>query len=202
MKLRKNSLVLFQGDSVTDCHRNREDENDLGNSYVKYVYKFLKNFNIKVINKAISGNRVDHLLQRFDKDFKDINPDYLFLLIGVNDTWHNFPNNKDDKTFYQEYDLLLSKIKKEMNCEIILMEPFIIGYNKEITIMRKDLLGKIEIIRELAKKYKCEYITFENDLAEILVNDDETLYSLEGIHPKDITYQIMANKIISKINII
>lgn len=110
--IKKNSIVLFQGDSVTDCHRNREDENDLGNSYVKYVNSYLKDFNIKVINKAISGNRVDHLLQRFDNDFKAVNPDYLFLLIGVNDTWHNFPNNKDDVTFYNEFDLLLTKISK------------------------------------------------------------------------------------------
>ena len=200
--IKKNSIVLFQGDSVTDCHRNREDENDLGNSYVKYVNSYLKDFNIKVINKAISGNRVDHLLQRFDNDFKAVNPDYLFLLIGVNDTWHNFPNNKDDVTFYNEFDLLLTKISKEMNCNIILLEPFIIGYNKETTIMRKDLLGKIEIIRDLAKKYKCEYITFENDIAEILVSEDDAQYSLDGIHPFDITYQIMAKKIISKIDII
>lgn len=201
MKIKRNSLVLFQGDSVTDCHRDRNDSDSLGNSYVKILNEVFKERNIKVLNRAISGNRVDHLLNRFDKDFKEINPDYLFLLIGVNDTWHNYPNSKNNDEFYQEYDLLLSKIKNEINCEVVILEPFIIGSKKEITCMRVDLLKKVEIIRELTKKYHYELITFENRFAEAMVNDDEELYSIEGIHPKELGYKLMAETILSKIEI-
>ena len=202
MKIKKNSILLFQGDSVTDCHRNRENDLELGDSFVPIIAKFLSEHNVKVINRAISGNKVNDLLDRFDKDFKEVNPDSLVLLIGVNDTWHGFPNSKPDDVFEKEYDLLLSKIMNEMNCNVLIMEPFIIGYKEEYTIMRKDLLGKIEVIRKLCKKYGHEYITFEGDFAEVLVKEDEELYSIEGIHPKKLGYELMAKKILSRLEII
>ena len=49
----EKSLVLFQGDSVTDCRRNRNDEYDLGDSYVRIVGEYLKKNNVQVINRAI-----------------------------------------------------------------------------------------------------------------------------------------------------
>ena len=202
MKIKKNSVLLFQGDSVTDCHRNRENDLELGNSFVPMIAAELEKYNIKVINRAIAGNKVNDLLDRFDKDFKEVNPDHLVLLIGVNDTWHNYPNSKSDVVFEEEYDLLLSKIKSEMNCNVLIMEPFIIGYKEEYIVMRRDLLGKIEVIRRLCKNYGHEYISFDSDFAEVLVKEDEELYSIEGIHPKEAGYRLMANKILSKFEIV
>lgn len=202
IEIKKNSVVLFQGDCITDCHRNREDDNSLGYSYVKFINEELKSYNIKVINKAICGNRIDDLLERFDKDFKEINPDYLFLLIGVNDTWYGFPNSKKNDIFYQEYDLLLSRIKNEMNCEVIILEPFIIGTKDDIVCMKKDLLDKVLIIRSLCTKYNHKLITFENRFSEIMVGQDESLYSVEGIHPCELGYKIMKDIILERIKII
>ena len=202
MKIKKNSILLFQGDSVTDCHRNRENDLELGNSFVPMIAAELEKYNIKVINRAIAGNKVNDLLDRFDKDFKEVKPDHLVLLIGVNDTWHNYPNSKSDVVFEEEYDLLLSKIKNEINCNVLIMEPFIIGYKEEYIVMRRDLLGKIEVIRRLCKNYGHEYISFDSDFAEVLVKEDEELYSIEGIHPKEAGYRLMANKILSKFEIV
>jgi lysophospholipase L1-like esterase len=70
MIIKPNSILLFQGDSVTDCYRDRLDDSKLGNSYVPMIYEYLKQYNIKVINKAIAGNRVDHLLNRFEKEIR------------------------------------------------------------------------------------------------------------------------------------
>ena len=105
IKIRKNSVVLFQGDSVTDWHRNRTDIKSMGDSYVKEMNEYLSKFNITVINKGISGNKVNNLLERFEDDFKQIKPDYIFILIGVNDTWHDFPNQKTTEQFEKEYEL-------------------------------------------------------------------------------------------------
>lgn len=202
MVIKKNSKILFQGDSVTDCKRDRNDEFSLGSSYVKKVYEYLKNYNIKVINKAISGNRVNDLLDRFENDFKNIQPNYLILLIGVNDTWHNYPNSKDNLIFEKEYDLLLSKIYNEMNCEVMILEPFIIGFKEEITQMKNDLFGKIKIIKKLALKYNCAYLSFAEDFSKVVSKDNEDLYSVEGIHPLELGYELMANKIIENLKIL
>ena len=138
VEIKKNSLVLFQGDSVTDWHRDRNDLKSMGDSYVKQMNEYLSKFNITVVNKGVAGNKVNNLLDRFDNDFKDVKPDYIFILIGVNDTWHDFPNQKTTKQFEDEYDLLINKIITEINVPIILLEPFIIGYNEEITCMKPD----------------------------------------------------------------
>lgn len=202
INIKENSLVLFQGDSVTDWNRNRNDEYDLGNSYVKIVGEYLKKHNVQVINRAISGNKVNDLLSRFENDFVNCKPDYIFLLIGVNDTWHNYPNQKATSVFKEEYDLLLRKIKEEINVPVVILEPFIIGYKENYTCMRSDLLEKVDEIRKLAKKYNCEYIAFENDFATMLIHEDEELYSREGIHPLEKGYKLMAKKIIKNIKIV
>lgn len=201
MILKQNSTLLFQGDSVTDCYRDRLDDSKLGNSYVPMIYEYLKQYNIKVINRAIAGNRVDHLLNRFEKDFKQVNPDYLVLLIGVNDTWHDFPNQKTNEVFEKEFDLLLSKIKNEMNCDVLILEPFILGFKQEYIIMRDDLRQKIEIIKKISKKYNIEYLSFEHEFSSVITKENEEQYSIEGIHPLPLGYRIMADKIISNFEI-
>lgn len=197
MKIRKNTKILFQGDSVTDCYRDRSDDENVGESYVKEVKEYLNKYNIKVINKAIAGNRVDHLLEIFENDFKKINPDYLVLLIGVNDTWHNYPNCKDNETFEKEFEELLIKITNKMHCKTLILEPFIIGYKEEYTIMKTDLNEKINIIKSLSKKYNCEYLSFINEFDKIITKENEEQYSIEGIHPLPLGYKIMADKIIN-----
>ena len=201
MILKQNSTLLFQGDSVTDCQRNRENDNEVGNSYVSIIKEYLSKYNIKVINRAIAGNRVDHLLNRFDKDFKEVNPDNLILLIGVNDTWHDYPNSKKTSVFEEQFELLISKIKQEMNCNIMILEPFILGFKQEYIIMRDDLNEKINVIKKITNKYNIEYLSFENDFNNLITKENEEEYSLEGIHPLPKGYQVMANKIISNLQI-
>ena len=202
VKIKKNSIVLFQGDSVTDWHRDRDDIQSMGNSYVKEMYEYLSRFNIQVINKGIAGNKVNNLIERFDEDFKEVNPDYVFILIGVNDTWHDYPNQKSTEKFEEEYELLITKIKEEMNIPIILLEPFIIGYNKEIICMSKDLEDKILSIKKLSNKYNLEYISFKEEFDSVLTKENYLEYTIEGIHLLDKGYKIMSDKLISNIEII
>ena len=86
-------LVLFQGDSITDCGRNREADHPMGSGYATMAageimaehpgeYRFL--------NRGISGNRSVDLYARIKQDLINLKPDYLSILIGVNDVWHEY----------------------------------------------------------------------------------------------------------------
>lgn len=202
IEIKKNSKVLFEGDSVTDCNRNRDDITSLGNSYVKDVANYLKQYNITCYNKAISGSKVCDLIPRYNDSFKNLKPDYIFLMIGVNDTWHNFPNSLNTKTFENELDYILYQIKKQKKVKIILLEPFIIGYNEEITCMKDDLNDKIEAIKKIAKKYNCEYLSFKEQFEQVLTKDNYLEYTVEGIHLLEKGYEIISKKIIENIEII
>lgn len=202
IKIKKNSTILFQGDSVTDCGRSRDDDSYLGTSYVKDINEALKKYNIKVINRSVGGAKVNDLLARFDKDFKECHPDYIFILIGVNDTWHDFPNQKKTSVFKEQYKELLQRIKEEINVPVIIMEPFILGYKEKYIIMRDDLHEKVIEIKNLAKKYNCDYIAFEDSFMKIITKENEEEYSNEGIHPKEKGYEFMTKVILNNIEII
>ncbi len=99
-------VVLFQGDSITDCGRNYSDITSLSGGYPGIVAKMytllFPDTKVTFVNKGISGNRVKDLLARYEQDFKAIKPDFLSILIGVNDTWRRYDHN--DPTSAEEFE--------------------------------------------------------------------------------------------------
>ena len=85
--------ILFQGDSITDAGRNRDDIHDLGHGYPLYAAKYLKErypeIDFEFVDLGISGNQTKDLVERLQADFIDIQPDIVSIMIGVNDTWHH-----------------------------------------------------------------------------------------------------------------
>ena len=92
----KKIKLLFQGDSITDAGRDRNDIHNLGNGYPKYAAKFLAekypDIDFEFIDLGIGGDQTKNLVARLDKDFIDIQPDIVSILIGINDVWHYAAN--------------------------------------------------------------------------------------------------------------
>ena len=83
--------ILFQGDSITDVGRSRENDADRGHGYATLTAARLMLDHpgeFSIINRGISGNRIVDLYSRIKIDFINLKPDYLSILIGVNDVWH------------------------------------------------------------------------------------------------------------------
>ena len=84
--------ILFQGDSITDAGRNREDYHNLGNGYPKFAAPIIAanhpEIDFEFINLGISGHQTIDLVNRLESDFVDIQPDIISILIGINDVWH------------------------------------------------------------------------------------------------------------------
>ena len=85
---------LFQGDSITDANRDDENNDNFG---LGCGYAFLlaaeaeKNSKgrIRFINRGKSGDRITDVYARIKEDIINLKPDYMSLLIGVNDVWHD-----------------------------------------------------------------------------------------------------------------
>ncbi len=80
--------ILFQGDSITDAGRSRENDANTGIGYPTLVkgelgLSYPNQYNI--YNRGISGNRVVDLYARIKKDIINLKPDIMSILIGVND---------------------------------------------------------------------------------------------------------------------
>ena len=112
----KNQVILFQGDSITDCGRSREanvPNTGLGGGYPFMAAAHLlcakAEDGLKFFNRGISGNRIVDLYARWKIDGLNLNPDVISILIGVNDTWHAFGSNNGVEVprFEQFYRMLL-----------------------------------------------------------------------------------------------
>ncbi|HOG50808.1 MAG TPA: GDSL family lipase, partial [Lentisphaeria bacterium] len=70
--LRTGELVLFQGDSVTDCGRSRDNDALLGGGYAGMVAAQFSaaypDINVRFLNRGISGNRSKDLVARWQND--------------------------------------------------------------------------------------------------------------------------------------
>ncbi|WMJ88669.1 SGNH/GDSL hydrolase family protein [Anaerocolumna sp. MB42-C2] len=199
---KKGQIVLFQGDSITDCGRNREDNTSLSEGYpgvIAKMYNLLFPENgVTFINKGISGNRVKDLVERYNEDFKSINPDFISILIGINDTWRRYDSN--DPTSAEEYErnyrFLLNKIKSDMpECRIMIMEPFVLYSLPDREQWREDLNPKIQVARKLAKEYADYYLPLDGIFAKAEVEEYTCKQITEdGVHPSAIGHSIIARE--------
>lgn len=180
--------LLFQGDSITDAGRSFDDPRQLGGGYVKYAAENLRQAYPQVefdfINLGISGNQTKDLVARLDKEFVEVQPDVVSILIGINDVWHHAGDRSwiPDENFEQRYRTVLQALKEQTNARIMMMEPFLIPVEDKL-YFREDLYKKIEIIRKLAREYADVYLPTDGLLAAAYIGDEPTTFAADGVHP-------------------
>ena len=138
--LRKDNLVfLFQGDSITDGNRGRN--NDL-NHIMGHGYAFsiasrvgadFPEKHLSFLNRGISGNKINDLEARWQKDVLDLKPDVLSILVGVNDVDSVIRKNDEvtSEKFEEMYRVILDHTKRQLpECLLILCEPFILSVGR------------------------------------------------------------------------
>lgn len=204
-------VVLFQGDSITDCGRSRENLSDLGSGYAKSIqeiYNLLFAGNeVVFVNRGVSGNRARDLLLRYEQDFLAVKPDFISILIGINDTWRRYSENDTTSTerFTNEYETLLSQIKKDMpDTGIMLMSPFLIHSQPDKIVWHEDLDPKIIAVYELAKKYADFVLPLERIFDDIVLNGHFSPADLsgDGVHPESLGHSIIAVEYLKALEII
>ncbi|WZL77858.1 SGNH/GDSL hydrolase family protein [Eubacteriales bacterium mix99] len=188
--MKENALVLFQGDSTSDCGRSREDDHYLGTGYpymaAAWYGALHPGKNVRFVNRAISGNRSIDLVNRWQRDCLDVKPDVVSILIGINDTWRRF-DRKDPtsaEVFRDHYRRILSQVREHLDADIILMEPFLLMVTEEQkTSWREDLNPKIDVVRELAREFDAALVPLDGIFAAASSRKDPRFWAADGVHP-------------------
>lgn len=200
----KPTTLLFQGDSITDAGRNRENANanqiiPLGSGYAGLIAASLlsrrPSDGLEIFNRGISGNRVTDLLARWRPDAIHLRPDWLSILIGVNDCWHQQTIDKGTplELFADVYRLLLEATVRELpDVRLVLCEPFALVCGAFQPEWMGDLSARAATTRKLAEEFGAVFVPFQS-LFDALAKEAPAPYWLyDGVHPTPAGHQRMA----------
>lgn len=199
-------VILFQGDSITDAARARDNEHFSGHGYatlVKAQLGFEHPGQYTFYNRGISGNRLPDVYARMVEDIFNLKPDYMSLLIGVNDVWHgiDWAKGTSEARFEKVYSLLIEEVLEELpNLKIMIMEPFVLkGIATENTEQDPQRLEKFqtgvarmaESSRKTAEKYNLPFIALQEKLNEMCKYAPESEWLRDGVHPTAMGHELI-----------
>lgn len=197
---------LFQGDSITDA--NRDDEN-LDNFGLGCGYAFLlasdieknRKGEIKFINRGKSGDRITDVYARIKEDIINLKPDYMSILIGVNDVSHELTQGcgVTPQKFNKIYNMLIEEIKEALpEIEIIILEPFVLKGSATNNLWKQfncEVRKLAVISKQVAEQYNLKFVPLQ-DIFDNASSDGDTRYwSVDGIHPTSAGHQIIKEEL-------
>jgi len=189
MQIQPNDRILFTGDSITDCGRDRENPTHLGIGYVAFIaarlQAYLASPDLQILNRGISGNRASDLLGRIEPDLLALKPTVVSILIGVNDVWRRYDSNSPTTAdaFEKNYRTILEKISHELEARVVLLEPFLLHVPEDRYAWREDLNPKLDVVRKLAVEFDAELIPLDGLFAKMATQAPAAYWAHDGVHP-------------------
>lgn len=206
ISLSKGDVILFQGDSITDVGRDRNNRNAndpvaLGRGYALLAASQLLNKyaakELKIYNTGISGNRVPDLQKRWAEDTVALKPAVLSILIGVNDFWRTI--DRGAKTTVEEYkaqyqQLLQETLRQLPDVKLIIGEPFAVRGVGHITeAWYPKFLDYQEAARDIAQEFNAILIPYQKIYDNAHKTAPGAYWAADGVHPTLAGAQLMAN---------
>lgn len=201
--LKKDSKVLFIGDSITDVKFNSKNrfKFKVKEIYATQLKSKFKSYSkdIKVEIKGIASNRTYHVYDRLTKDCIDLKPDIIIMLIGVNDAWENYVPG-DYPPLLRPLEPHMREIYRRINAElpnaqVLYLMPFLIDAVEEKLPFHKKLDEFRELLRNLALENGATIV----DLQEMFYEAQKTILpsklAIDGVHPTTLGHKLMAEAI-------
>ena len=193
-----NATVLFQGDSITDAGRSRENDADLGRGYAAMVAAWFSALhperNVRFVNRGISGNRAKDLRARWTTDCLDLAPTWVSILIGINDTWRRYDSN--DPTSAEAYEegfrAIVTATQDKLDARIIILEPFVLPTPPDRAAWRADLDPKIAVARTLAREFGALFVPLDGPFAAAATRRPMDFWLADGVHPTPAGHALIA----------
>ena len=200
MIIKPNSRILFQGDSVTDAGRDREDFISLApGSYPAMVAERFRalypELPVEFLNRSVSGDTSEMMAARWQTDCMDLQPDIVSVLVGINDTWRACDGGAytSPEKYVQNLSQVLDQVKS-IHAQIIIMTPFLLPAEDKLRL-RDDLNGKLAAIRSLAEKYADVFVELDKTFQTLVsLGAPWNRFTPDGIHPNERGCEIIADR--------
>lgn len=207
MKIKDGQNFIITGDSITDCGRARPVGArwcGLGSGYAAMVDNLFApccpETHVRVLNTGIGGNRVTDLEARWQTDVLDLQPDWLSILIGINDVWRCFDDvcGRDQNTpdiFEACYRRLLEQTRPRLD-GLVLMTPYFLEPNRSDPMRAKmDEYGAI--VRKLAEEFDAVFVDLQAAFDRYLSVNPTQILCADRVHPNGLGHMIIATSLMN-----
>ncbi len=195
MLIDPGSKLLMIGDSITDCGRaspvGEAFQNGLGSGYVSLVNALLTatypRHAIRVVNMGLGGNTVLDLAARWEEDVLALQPDWLSVMIGINDVWRQFDAplhpewHVSLETYADTLEALIQKTRPRLK-GLVLLSPYLIEPNRADP-MRAMMDRYGQAMRGIAEKYQAIFVDTQAAFDQVLESMHPMSLAWDRVHP-------------------
>jgi lysophospholipase L1-like esterase len=156
-----------------------------------------------VRNVGAGGNTARDLALRWDDDVIAHRPQWLSVMIGINDVWRQFdaplaPERAVSLETYQTtLDELLSRTRPLLD-GLVLMTPFVVE-NNPADPFRARMSEYGEAVRALAATHDALFVDTQAAFDTVLAHSHGTAIAWDRIHPGPVGHMVLARAFLQTI---
>lgn len=196
-----HARVVFFGDSITEA--------GIGpGGYVTLIKDSLqrRGSGANIIGAGVSGNKVEQLLARIDKDVIALKPTTVVVYIGINDVWHwtiGMPGAKGSTK--EEFETGLRQVIARIQAagaRVVLCTPGVIGEKAAGTNPEDAMLDEYsDISRRLAGESGSELCDLRKAFVQYISknnpeNREKGILTTDRVHLNDAGNHLVADEIL------
>ena len=133
-------------------------------------------------------------------DIINLKPDYMSILIGVNDVWHEFGNHNgvDADKFEKIYGMLIEEIRAALpDIKIMILEPFFLPGSATTETEEKtvgfatEVPKRAEMAKRVAEKYGLPFIPLQAGFDKLAELASPETWLADGVHPTPMGHEFI-----------
>jgi lysophospholipase L1-like esterase len=202
---RTGTVVLFQGDSITDCGRDRASADPnrtgpLGTGYALLISSAElaahPTSGLKFYNRGVSGNKVPDLEQRWAADTLALKPDVLSVLIGVNDFWHRKNGYTGTVADYEKgFAALLETTRQALPLvRLVVIEPFVLRCGAVDASWFPEFDERRAAAARVARQAQAVFVPMHDRFTELAARTSPEYWAADGVHPTPAGHALIAER--------
>ena len=203
--------VLFQGDSITDFGRDRNETRPnigLGSGYVNLIASrvLADDPTLKIYNRGIGGNRIMDMYARWEEHTMTLDFDVLSIFNGINDVGFGLRlgTGASAAKYGKMFDLLIEEtLERKPGISLVLVEPFVMKANvawdiygldiyENYDLWNSEIAERAAIVRSLADKYNAVFVPLRKLMDEAALRAPVEFWSADSIHPTPAGHELIA----------
>ncbi|WP_431976217.1 SGNH/GDSL hydrolase family protein [Micromonospora haikouensis] len=190
MLLGAGQRIVFIGDSITDCGR-RDHAAPYGDGYMSLVRAFVDarhpQLELTWVNRGIGGDTVRDLAARWEADAVAERPDWLCVMVGINDIWRAFsPGREAEAVPIDEYErtlrALLRRAVTTTGCRLVLADPFLIEADVDEP-QRAETDRYAAVVSAVAKDFDAVHVATQAAFDRVLAHSPSSRWADDRVHP-------------------